>query len=105
METYPHFLYNMETKLKELIDKLDGYKYTSHPSKNLYIEYYSNGSVCKSYNAIIGFFINKEGYYFTRFHNYSKTTQKHCKQWCGMSASDRDKMIKSNPSRFISDYD
>jgi hypothetical protein len=94
----------METKLKDLLNNLG--KYISSSYNNSYkIDYYEHGNTCVSYNSLIGVFIKGKGYFFTKYHDYSKTTLKHCKKWCGMTVSERRKLIELDSSKYISDYD
>lgn len=94
----------METKLKDLLNALGGFISSSY-NNSYKIDYYEHGNTCVSYNSLIGIFIQRKGYFFTKYHDYSRTTLKHCKKWCGMTVEERRNLIKSNPEKYISDYD
>lgn len=59
---------------------------------NQFILYFENGQVFKSYQTIIAVEVCNELYLDPK-HDYSNTTSKYCKQFCGMDKKEREKAI------------
>lgn len=49
---------------------------------------FQHGKVFQSYDSFIGASMNGE-FYFTNKHDYSNTTSRHCKEWCGIDTKSR----------------
>ena len=64
---------------------------------NQYNLVYENGRIMQSYNSLIGIYIDGK-YYFSKKHDYSKTTSTHCSTWCGYGINERRKGL--NNGRF-----
>lgn len=69
---------------------------------NQFIVKYDNGEVFQSYKSLIGARINGH-YYFTKDHNYSQTTSKHCKAWCGYGSNERKHGLEDGTFTMITD--
>lgn len=89
-------------KHKELKSLLGEYLYTKKLITNQEVLYYKNGTEFRSYNTFIGAKIGEQ-YYFSGWHDYSRTTEKWCKAWCGITKSQRNAMIKSGKAIYIED--
>lgn len=63
---------------------------------------FDNGSLFYSYGTLIGAMV-KGKFYFTKYHDYSRTTSKWCTRWCGLGTKVRRDFLDHGIAVFIED--
>lgn len=95
---------------QQLMEMLGPFKSVKNaPSRNGYSQApnqfdirFQNGVVFQSYNALVGARINGR-LYFSGYHDYSNTTSRHTKAWCGYTAEERRKGLEDGTFTLIED--
>lgn len=91
-----------KAKIQEIKDKLGKFikvepiilPRSGEAVRNQYKVRFENGNLYQSYDTLIG--IRTGGkLYLTRSHEYSTTTSKYCREWCGYSGEERRKGLES----------
>ena len=84
----------METITRKEIQQMLGELSTVRTlQKNQVVVRYENGNTFLSYGTLIGAQVAGR-LYLTWYHDYSRTTSKYTKQWCGLSLEERRKGLK-----------
>lgn len=60
--------------------------------RNQYEVIFENGNIFQSYDTLIGARVNGK-LYLTDDHNYSTTTAKYCRVWCGYDTKERQERL------------
>ena len=73
---------------------------TSEPVKNQFVILMDNGKLFQSYDSTIA--IKHKGIiYLTSYYNYSVTTSKYLKQFCGYSVKEIKLKLKNDDKKFV----
>lgn len=56
---------------------------------------FENGKVFQSYAALVAVWMGGKWYFSEYYHDYSRTTAKHCTSYCGYSTNERRQLMNS----------
>lgn len=89
-------------KMTSVMRKLGAFKEVSNfMNKNQFELRFDHGSVLQSYSSIVAVKVFGMPWAFGADHDYSNTTNKHVKAFCGMTAQERRDAIESGAAYAI----
>ena len=93
-------------KLADLMVSLGAFKSVRNlDNRNQFVIEFAGGEIFQSYRTVCGVRIWGEGLGFSDAHDYSRTTAKHCKLWCGKDTETRRRMLKDGTAFLVTDID
>ena len=93
-----------KVKLADVMEKLGAFKSVRNlDNRNQFVIEFAGGEIFQSYKTVCGVRIWGEGLGFSDAHDYSRTTAKHCKLWCGKDTATRRAMLKDGRAFMVED--
>ena len=92
------------TTIRAVTARLGNFIKVREERTNAIIVYFTNGIVYTSYDAVVAIYLFGEGYYYTKYHDYSRTTNLHLLMMISYSKQERIKALADGNAVFIEDY-